>query len=117
MAIRTGAVAARPAAIALPPLPSVAAAIADAQRNSRRVAFIRMISTLSRWGMRVKAKTGLCQGFVLIEISGQGTESKQEAQVRFAKVKQLLSSGDKDVGGSGRGVEGQDGHGQRSNHK
>ena len=69
MASRTGAVAGRSAAVAMARLPSVAAAIADAERNSRRVVFIRNVSTLSRGGMRVKAKTGICCGFAPVEIS------------------------------------------------
>src|SRR5438067_6910045 len=67
MARRTGEVLVRPAAVAMPVLPSVAAAIADAERNSRRVVFIRIVSTLSRWRWRVKGKTDIQCGFAPIE--------------------------------------------------
>ena len=69
MASRTGAVDARSAAAARPRLPRVAAVIADAERNWRRVVFIRIASTLSLSVERVKAKTGICCGFAPIEIS------------------------------------------------
>jgi len=51
-----------------------------------------------------------------VAAAGQGTESKQEAQPRLAKVKQLLSP-NKNVGGTGWGAEKQDGQGQKSGHK
>jgi len=51
-----------------------------------------------------------------VAAAGQGTESSQEAQPRLAKVKQLLSP-DKDVGGTGSGVEKERGNGHQSHHK
>src|SRR5690349_15815080 len=47
--------------------------------------------------------------------AAQGTETKQEAQPRLAKVKQRLSP-DKEMGGAGAGGEKQHGHGH-SDHK
>ena len=52
-----------------------------------------------------------------VAAAGQGTESKEEARPRLAKVKQLLSPGDKDVGGTGAGSEKQNGHGHKAGQK